>query len=131
MNKRIDENKKVTLTLKQLKNLVKEGMHGQFTWSIDEVDENGESLGCIEDSLTSEDATEPYFSSPEEAFEDGLEVLRQYDGDYVLAVSSNIADSRYEALARKVRAELHDLRIVRESHKSRRNPTINRQVSGI
>lgn len=65
----------------------------KYYWSISELRpssaNNGEfeSYACVEDSATSNDATQDCFATPDEAYSDGLEQLKYYDnGDYALEV---------------------------------------------
>lgn len=58
-----------------------------YYWSISRCNGEWEHIDCIEDSATSHDASADKFSTPDEAYADGLKNLKFYNDDrYVLEV---------------------------------------------
>ena len=75
--------------------ILKEGDFGSeppYYWSIHKMKRSGVNKGewecysCVEDSATSNDASQNEFETPEDAYNDGLKNLMQYTGHYMLEV---------------------------------------------
>lgn len=91
---RLNESQLKRIVSESVKRVLRENAEsGPYYWSISECkgSKNNpvdwECMSCVEDSATSDDASKPEFSTPEEAYSDGLEQLRYYnDGLYMLEV---------------------------------------------
>lgn len=101
-NKTMKQTHTIRLTESQLHRVINEAVKKvlresenpiQYYWSISRCKGrknnpvDWECMSCVEESSTSDDASQSEFSTPQEAFDDGLTQLRYYsDGLYMLQV---------------------------------------------
>ena len=101
-----------------LKEAVTQQPREQYYWSISRIEETEglpgeyETMECYEDSHDSKNAKQEWFMTPDEAYEDGLRILRLYnDGDFSLEVYCepyNVGEAGY---VNGYYAEIHDGRL--------------------
>ena len=103
---------------KVLKEMNENEQQGPFYWSISEIKKQGPewvAWSCVEDSSTSDDALQSEFETADEAYNDGLNNLKEYNrGNYCLEVYYMIEQpggNHVGEYATGYYAEIHDGKI--------------------